>query len=603
MSVDPVYALAFGVALGSSLAASILWVHSRRTRRRLEDVDVRLRRSEARLQVLLRDARDLVAVLDGKGRITYANPASERLFRRRVRPLLGSNPLSFLHPEDRDRSLSMFFECIQRPGKTERIEVRAQHENGSWRTLEVQGRNLLGDPAIEGFVLTCHDVTEVRARAELLAHQAIHDPLTGLPNRVLFIDRLRSSLAETADDEQVAVLFVNLDHFNSVNASHGHPAGDRLLVALADRMRSTIRPSDTVARFGGDEFAVLCRAVPDEAAAQELARQVADSVSRSISLSEGEIFVTASIGIALSDDELETPETLLRNAEAAMCRAKDRGRARSELFRSDALNGAVRHLRTGNELHRALERDELRMHYQPIMNLETGRICGFEALLRWEHPMRGLVGPNEFAGLAEETGLDVPIGLWTLEQSCRQAELWHSHGSQVTMSVNISPRQIGEPGLPDDVARVLHATRVRPELVWLEITETALMRDAESAVRALTALRSLGVHLAVDDFGTGYSSMTYLKRFPVEALKVDRTFVDGLGREPEDSAICTAVVRLAHSLGLRAVAEGVETPEQLAELRTLGCELAQGYLFGHAAPPETFGDRPDEQQWVALSGS
>jgi diguanylate cyclase (GGDEF)-like protein/PAS domain S-box-containing protein len=727
MGAPTIVAVGFGVALGTFLTAVLLWFHERQTRRTLEDVGARLRRSEARLQAMLRDSHDLIAVIDGEGRLTYANPAAERLFGRRVPPLLGHDPFHFLHPEDRDRAVALFYESIQRPGETERIEVRAQHEDGSWRTLDVQGTNLLDDPAIEGFVLTCHDmtarqradaelreaqerfrsafdhapigmaliapdgrcfrvnralaqmvgraddeltgvsllalthpedraevgetmqralagtgsayridqrylhadgrpvwvshsgsivrtlegqplyfvcqiedVTERRARGELLAHQAIHDPLTGLPNRVLFVDRLQRALIDAEPDEQVAVLFLDLDHFKVVNDSLGHPAGDRLLVALADRLRATIRPSDTVARFGGDEFTVLCAAVPDEATALELARRLSDAVSKPIALAEGEVFVTASVGITMSGTELETPETLLRNADAAMYRAKEQGRARAELFRADAHHQAVRHLRTGNELHRALERGELRMHYQPIISLETARISGFEALLRWEHPKRGLVGPDEFVGLAEETGLVVPIGSWALEESCRQAEYWHSHGANVTISVNLSPRQLAEPGLPSDVARVLQATRVNPTLVWLEITETALMRDAESAVRALGALRSLGVHLAVDDFGTGYSSMTYLKRFPVEALKVDRTFVDGLGREPEDSAICTAVVSLAHALGLRAVAEGVETPEQLAELRVLGCELAQGYLFGRPAPPDTFGDRPDQHQWSAF---
>ncbi len=310
--------------------------------------------------------------------------------------------------------------------------------------------------------------------------------------------------------------------------------------------------------------------------------------------------MTASVGIALSGGELETPETLLRNADAAMYRAKEHGRARAEVFESDAHDRAVRHLRTGNELHRALERGELRLHYQPIMNLETGHVSGFEALLRWEHPQRGLVRPDDFVGLAEETGLVVPIGVWALEEACRQAAIWQTAGSDLSISVNLSPRQLAEPGLPDDVARVLHSTGINPESLWLEITENTLMRDAETAVRILGSLRSLGVRLAVDDFGTGYSSMSYLKRFPVQALKVDRTFVDGLGREPEDTVICTAVVSLAHALGLHAVAEGVETPEQLAELRTLGCELAQGYLFGKPAPADHFGERPHEGRWAEL---
>jgi len=254
----------------------------------------------------------------------------------------------------------------------------------------------------------------------------------------------------------------------------------------------------------------------------------------------------------------------------------------------------VRHLRTGNELHHALERGELRVHFQPIVRVGDGCVTGFEALLRWQHPERGLVGPIEFVELAEQTGLIVPIGSWVLEEACRQLVHWHDQGATLTMSVNLSPRQLAEPTLPDALARVLHASGVDTDSVWLEITESTLMRDAEAAVTALGALRAVGVHLSVDDFGTGYSSMAYLKRFPVDVLKIDRTFVDGLGRDPEDSAICGAIVGLAHALGLRAVAEGVETPEQLAELRTIDCDLAQGYLFGRPADAASFGERPDQ---------
>ena len=395
------------------------------------------------------------------------------------------------------------------------------------------------------------------------------------------------------------MLFVDLDHFKVINDSLGHAAGDRLLVAVADRLRAAIRPSDTLARFAGDEFTILCNGVPDEATAVELAERVAAAVAKPLALVEGEVFVTASVGIALGGGELETPETLLRSADAAMHRAKEQGWARCEIYDTNSHDQAVRHLRTGNDLHRALERSELRIHYQPILSLETGHLAGFEALLRWEHPERGLVGPDEFVPLAEETGLVVPIGSWVLEEACRRSAAWHRRGAPVTISVNLSPRQLAEPSLPQAVAGVLRRTQIDPDAVWLEITESTLMRDAESAVTRLRALRALGIHRAVDDFGTGYSSMSYLKRFPVEALKVDRSFIDGLGREPEDSAICTAVISLAHALGLRAVAEGVETPEQLAELRTLGCEMAQGYLFGK--PAEVYGERPDERGWSKLA--
>jgi len=725
--MEAVLALAFGAALGTFLTAAVLWLHERQQRKALQEVGVRLLRSEGRSQAMLRDSHDIIAVVDGQGRLTYASPAAERIFGRRVGPLLGSSPFDFIHVEDRDQVLALFGDAISKPGETERIELRVQHQNGEWRTLEAVGTNLLDDPAIAGMVVTARDVTdrkrteadlneaqerfrsafdhapigmaltsldghffrvnralarilgrpegelqgisalalthpedrdasaeamrrvindehgtgyalekryvhadgravsvnlsvslvrdvatgrpmyfvsqiedvtEKRASGELLAHQAIHDPLTGLPNRLLFVDRLRRVLADGNGQSRIAVMFLDIDHFKVVNDSLGHPAGDRLLQALADRLRTALRPNDVIARFGGDEFTVLCEGVADEAAARVLADRILTAVCRPIALNEGEVFVTASVGIALSGGELETPETLLRNADAAMYRAKEQGRARAELYAVETHDRAVRHLRTGNDLHRALERGELRMHYQPIISLEQGRVAGFEALLRWEHPQRGLMGPDEFVDLAEETSLVVPIGEWALEEACRQVTKWHEGGADISMSVNLSPRQLAEPGLPERVADVLRRTNVRPDSIWLEITENTLMRDAESTVTALVALRALGVHLSVDDFGTGYSSMTYLKRFPVEALKVDRSFVDGLGRETEDTAICTAVVSLAHALGLHAVAEGVETPEQLAELRTLGCELAQGYLFGRAQPAEHYGDEPTARRWA-----
>ncbi len=545
-----------------------------------------------------------MALIAPDGGCFQVNRAFAQMLGRDDEELAGVAIGTLTDPQDRDHVADAMQHATSGTGASYRIDQRFVHADGRPVWVSHSGsvvRDLTGEPLY--LVCQIEDVTERRARGELIAHQAIHDPLTGLPNRLLFVDRLRRSLATSDDADHLAVLFLDLDQFKVINDSLGHAAGDRLLVALADRLRTAIRPSDTVARFGGDEFTILCTGVPDETVACDLARRISNAVAKPIALSEGEVFVTASVGIALSGGELETPETLLRNADAAMHRAKDQGRARTELFQSDAHDRAVRHLRTGNELHRALERGELRLHYQPIMNLENGSVSGFEALLRWEHPTRGLVQPDDFVGLAEETGLVVPIGSWVLEEATRRAAAWHLAGSPLSISVNLSPRQLAEPTLVEDVARVLQETGIEPGALWLEITESTLMRDAEFAVSTLTALRSLGVHLAVDDFGTGYSSMSYLKRFPVEALKVDRTFVDGIGREPEDSAICTAVVTLAHALGLRAVAEGVETPEQLAELRTLGCELAQGFLFGKPAPAEEWGERPHEQRWAALGVS
>ena len=395
---------------------------------------------------------------------------------------------------------------------------------------------------------------------------------------------------------RVAVLFLDVDRFKLVNDSLGHSAGDRLLVAIADRLRATMRPEDTVARFGGDEFTVLCEDVPSDEAAELVAERLAAAVAKPVALVDGEVFVTASIGIALSGRHGDTPETLLRNADAAMYRAKEAGRARAEVFEARSHHRAVDNLRTGNALHRAIERGELQVHYQPIVSLADGDLSGFEALLRWEHPERGPIAPADFIPLAEENGLIVPLGAWTLEEACRQAARWDQATPPTTsgpsVSVNLSPRQLAEPSLPNEVARILELTGVQPGLIWLEITESTLMRDAESAVSALRALRALGVHVSVDDFGSGYSSLGYLGRFPVEALKIDRSFVQAVGRNADSTAIAAAVVNLAHSLRLSAVAEGIETPEQLAILRRLGCERGQGYLFGVARAPAAWGTDP-----------
>jgi EAL domain-containing protein (putative c-di-GMP-specific phosphodiesterase class I) len=350
-----------------------------------------------------------------------------------------------------------------------------------------------------------------------------------------------------------------------------------------------------VARFGGDEFVVLCQNVSSEETAELMAEQLAAVVAKPVVLVEGEVFVTSSIGIALSEGRGDTPETLLRNADAAMYRAKEKGRDRAELFDAPTHHRAVDNLRTGNALHRALERGELRVHYQPILDLTSTTLTGFEALIRWQHPERGLVPPSEFVPLAEETGLIVPIGMWALEEAGRQTVRWHRAapaGARISISVNLSPRQLAEPALPNEVARVLAETGLHPNSLWLEITESTLMRDTESALSALGALRALGVHLSVDDFGSGYSSLAYLERLPVEALKVDRSFVEGVGHRADSTAITTAIVHLARALNLRTVAEGIERPDQLDALRAVGCELGQGFLFGRPRPAEHFGADP-----------
>ncbi|MCU1448428.1 MAG: putative signaling protein [Acidimicrobiales bacterium] len=428
-------------------------------------------------------------------------------------------------------------------------------------------------------------VVERKRAQERLAHQALHDPLTELPNRALFLDRLALAQARLRRrPASLAVLFADVDRFKLVNDSLGHDAGDRLLVLLARRLRDVLRPGDTLARFGGDEFAVLCEDVGTEEVAG-IAGRIMDALVEPFAVGADEVLVSMSVGIALSDDADARPQSLLRDADAAMYLAKDRGRARVEVFDEAMRDESTERLVMENALRRAPERGELRALYQPIIRLSDGAMIAAEALVRWDHPERGLLDASQFVPLAEETGIIVSIGSWMLEEACASAATWVGNGTTPAVSVNLSARELGRPDVVETVAAALEHSGLDPDRLWLEITESTLMDDADTAVAALERLRALGVHLSVDDFGTGYSSLAYLRRFPVDSLKVDRSFVAGLTEDPADSAIVEAVVSMAHSLRLFVVAEGVETDAQLARLRDLGCELAQGFLFAAPVPP------------------
>jgi diguanylate cyclase (GGDEF)-like protein/PAS domain S-box-containing protein len=427
---------------------------------------------------------------------------------------------------------------------------------------------------------------------EALAHQALHDDLTGLPNRALLLDRLGQALARSRRQQSlVAVLFLDLDNFKVLNDSRGHAAGDDLLRAVSGRLREVIRPSDTVSRFGGDEFVIVTEGVSGSDEAKLMGERVTKAVEAPFLLSTGEVFISVSVGIALAGEQA-TPETLLRDADVAMYRAKERGRARTEVFDEKLRVRSRVRFETESDLRRAVDRGELRVEYQPVVAVPDGTVVGAEALVRWQHPERGLILPGEFIPLAEEVGLVMPIGAWVLEESCRQAKAWVDSvpaGTPFTVAVNLSARQLLLPELVDLVVNALERAKLHPLYLRLEITETVLMEDVDFAIERLVGLRDLGVRLAVDDFGTGYSSLTYLRQLPVDLLKIDRSFVEGLGVDPHNSSIVAAVVALAEALGLFALAEGVETRLQVAELKSLGCQFAQGYHYAPALSAAAFG--------------
>ncbi len=547
--------------------------------------------SARRYRSLVQHTSDIITLIGADGTVHYEGTALERVMGYRPEDQIGTNAFDWVHPDDLERALSIFSEIIGTLGLHPPIEFRAPHKDGSWRYLEHTVNNLLDDPDVRGIVVTSRDITERRELEEQLRHQAFHDPLTGLPNRALFADRLEQALARTSRGEHyVAVLFIDLDNFKLINDSLGHQMGDQLLVAVAKRLEGCLRPEDTVARLGGDEFAVMLEGVRDESDAIRAAVRIAKELRPAFVLNQREVFSTPSIGIALSASAKDRPEDLLRLADMEMYRAKSNGWFYSVGTDLGNANRALKRLELEGDLRRAVECEEFRICYQPEIYLEDGKIAGMEALVRWEHPRRGLLLPSEFVPVAEETGLIFSLGKLVLEAACRRSRLWREQcprASGLVVWVNLSARQFQRPDLVDEVTEALRKTGLHPSGLGLEITEGVAMGDAQTTDKTLRELAALGVGLAIDDFGTGYSSLSYLRRFPVDLLKIDRSFVKGLGEEPEDRVILSAMIALSKELGLRAVAEGVETATQLARLREMGCEMAQGDYFSKPLLDET----------------
>ncbi len=540
-------------------------------------------------RALVQHSQDIITVHDEDGVTLYESPSAARILGYPAGALIGRMPFDSIHPKDLKRVRGEFQRLVQGEEATQPIEFRFRHAHRHWIHLEALGNNLLNHGGIRGVVLTSRDVTD-RKQAEARAHYvAHHDALTGLPNRLLMQDRLHQAITQARrSGGQVALMFIDLDRFKLVNDSFGHMMGDKLLKQVAGRLTHCLRDTDTVARLGGDEFIILLPDVDSSQGAGEVAERILSDFAQPFSDADQELYVSPSIGISLFPRDGTAPEDLVKHADTAMYSAKEAGGNRYCYF-TESLNHEVREkVMMENGLRRAIERGELRLFYQPKIDLVSRRVIGAEALVRWQHPTLGLVSPSKFIPIAEESGLIVPLGEWVLNAACEQLRAWQGAGHDLQVAINVSARQFRQRNLADLVLRAMAACNIDPRFVEIEVTESAIMNDAESSISTLEAMKAHGISISIDDFGTGYSSLSYLKRLPLDILKIDQSFVRDITTDHNDAAIVRAIIGLARSLGKKVIAEGVEDDRQLSFLNAYGCNYGQGYLFGKPLDPVMF---------------
>jgi diguanylate cyclase (GGDEF)-like protein/PAS domain S-box-containing protein len=553
-----------------------------------KEVRLRMEESEARFRSLVQHASDVVIVLDDNLTMTYVSPSVGRVLGHAPEDLMATSWFDLVHPDDAVRARKLTGDT---PSQHD-VELRVCHRDGTWHTVDLTVSDLRDDVAVRGIVLNGRDVTERHVLEGQLRHQALHDGLSGLANRTLFADRVGHALSRRDGEVGgVVVLFIDLDDFKTVNDSLGHAAGDELLKEVASRLTGALRAGDTAARLGGDEFAMLLEKVTGLETVLEIVMRVQAALRAPFMVAGRAREVTASIGVARDQGISTEADVLLRNADVAMYQAKSKGKNRHELFEAGMQALVRERFELKSDLAKGLEQDQFHLLYQPVVSLASGELCGVEALLRWQHPTQGLVSPEIFIPLAEESGFIVPLGRWVLEQACHQLRRWrdeHDHRA-MSMSVNVSVRQLQSPGFSAQVELAIRASGIPAEALTLEITESVLMDDVDIATRRLAELKNLDVVLAVDDFGTGYSSLGYLQGFPVDVVKIDRSFIQPLGRRPQQTDMIRAIIDMARSLNLRTVAEGIEEPEQAEILRMLGCESAQGFHFSRPVTAKAIG--------------